>query len=240
MLTKNQIKLIKQLHQKKYRNLHESFIVEGEKSILEFLDSDFICEYIYHTGNQKLFTAFNQAVEVNQNQLDQMSALSTPSDCLAIFKFKNNQEIIEEGIILVLDQIKDPGNLGTIIRLCDWFGVQHIICSVDTVDVYNPKVIQATMGSLSRVNVHYKFLEDFLKEVKLPIYGTFMQGQSIYKHKIKSGYLVMGSEANGISYAVENLITNKVTIPRFGKYQKTESLNVAIATTICLNEIFRG
>lgn len=240
MLTKNRIKHIKQLHQKKYRNLHCKFIVEGEKSIIEFLNSNFVCESIYFLKNKNIFLNFNQAVEVSYSQLEQISALSTTSDCVAIFNFKINEEITDDKIILVLDQIKDPGNLGTIIRLCDWFGVEQIICSPDTVDVYNPKVIQATMGSLSRVNVHYLPLVDFLKKTTLPIYGTFMNGKSIYDEKIKSGCLVMGNEANGISQAVENVITNKITIPRFGKNQKTESLNVAIATTICLNEIFRS
>jgi TrmH family RNA methyltransferase len=239
MLTKNQIKLIKQLHQKKYRNLYQTFIVEGEKNVLEFLNSSFECENIYFLKSQNNFLKNSKAIEVKDDQLKQMSALSTPNDCLAIFKIKPNDEEINANIVLVLDQIQDPGNLGTIIRLCDWFGVEHIVCSLNTVDVYNPKVVQATMGSLSRVHVHYLPLNDFLKSTSLPIYGTFMSGSSIYEEKIEKGCIVMGNEANGISAAVEKLIAKKISIPRFGKIQKTESLNVAVATTICLNEVFR-
>lgn len=239
MLTKNQIKLIKQLHQKKYRNLFQKFIVEGEKNILEFLNSSFVCENIFFLNKQEVFKSYNNAIEIKFEQLKQMSALSTPNDCLAVFNFRTLKEIDDAKIILVLDQIKDPGNLGTIIRLCDWFGVEHVVCSPDTVDVFNPKVIQATMGSLSRVNVHYLSLEKFLSETTLPIYGTFMNGESIYNTKIDEGCLVMGNEGNGISKTVEAFINNKITIPRFGKSQMTESLNVSVATTICLNEIFR-
>jgi TrmH family RNA methyltransferase len=239
MITKNHIKILKQLQQKKFRNIHKMFIVEGAKSINEFLNSDFKCLNIFHLSSQTDFNNYAISLEVSENQLSQITALKQPNDCLAIFEMKETTSVINSDLILVLDDISDPGNLGTIIRLCDWFGVKNIVCSPNTVDVYNPKVVQATMGSLSRVNIHYRPLVDFLQHTNLPIYGTFMSGKSIYQQHIKKGCLVMGSEANGISQAVEHLINKKIMIPRFGQEQKTESLNVAVATTIILNEIFR-
>lgn len=240
MLTKNQIKIFKQLHQKKYRLLHQQFIVEGEKNISEFLASNLVCEYILHLKKQTHFKNHTKALEISEDELQKISTLQNANDCLAIFQMKKIQNEIKSDLILVLDQINNPGNLGTIIRLCDWFGVEDIVCSEDTVDVYNPKVIQATMGSFSRVNVHYKSLVTFLKSTHLPIYGTFMTGTSIYEKKIDKGCLIMGNEANGVSEEVAQLVHEKITIPQFGKIKKTESLNVTVATTIFLNEIFRN
>lgn len=141
----------------------------------------------------------------------------------------------------MLDAIRDPGNLGTIIRLCDWFGIEQIICSVDTVDCYNPKVIQATMGSLSRVSVSYLNINECLQNTKLPVYGTCMDGTSIYSENLpEKGIIIMGNEANGISENIMELISHKITIPRFGKLKETESLNVATATAIVLNEFKRS
>jgi TrmH family RNA methyltransferase len=149
-------------------------------------------------------------------------------------------DIKQSGLILALDSIRDPGNLGTILRLCDWFGIEQIICSKDAVDLYNPKVIQATMGSISRVSVHYIDLVEFIRKTQLPIYGTFMEGNNIYKTKLpKEGIIIMGNEANGISLELEKLCKNKLAIPRFGSLQKTESLNVATATAIVLSEFKR-
>jgi TrmH family RNA methyltransferase len=142
---------------------------------------------------------------------------------------------------LALDNIKDPGNMGTIIRLCDWFGISKIICTEETVDIYNPKVVQATMGSLARVQVEYTNLTAYLKATDLEIFGTFMDGENIYKKELPtSGILVMGNEANGISSEIEKLITQKIAIPRFGNLQQTESLNVATATAIFLSEFKRS
>jgi TrmH family RNA methyltransferase len=144
------------------------------------------------------------------------------------------------GLIVALDAIRDPGNLGTIIRLCDWFGVQQLICSEDTADCYNPKVVQATMGSLARVQIHYVSLLEFFEATDLPIYGGFMDGKNVYSEKLpKDGIIVMGNEANGISEEIIQKITHKITIPRFGNLQKTESLNVATATAILLSEFRR-
>lgn len=149
------------------------------------------------------------------------------------------KKINEQSIILALDKIRDPGNLGTIIRLCDWFGITDLVCSEDTVDLYNPKVLQATMGSITRVNVSYVDLNEFLSQTKLPIFGTFMNETNIYKTQLpQDGIIVMGNEANGISTEIEPLITDKITIPRFGN--PTESLNVATATAIILSEFRRS
>ena len=145
-----------------------------------------------------------------------------------------------EGLILALDSIRDPGNLGTIIRLCDWFGIETLLCSEETVDVYNPKVVQATMGSISRVKVVYCNLEIELKKAKIPVFGTFMDGKSVYSENLpKEGIIVMGNEANGISSSIEKIVSERISIPRFGNLQLTESLNVATATAIILNEFKR-
>jgi TrmH family RNA methyltransferase len=141
---------------------------------------------------------------------------------------------------MVLDDLRDPGNMGTILRLCDWFGIHQVVCSLETVDVYNPKVVQATMGSITRVRVTYTDLEVFLKKSKLPIFGTYMDGANIYKTILpEEGIIVMGNEANGISLEVSRLIKNRLSIPRFGQLQQTESLNVATAASIVLSEFKR-
>ena len=142
-----------------------------------------------------------------------------------------------QGLIVALEDVRDPGNLGTIIRLCDWFGVKQLVCSSETVDVYNPKVIQSTMGSIKRVNVSYLNLNTFISETKLPVFGTFMDGKNVYNEALpKEAILVFGNEANGISSNLEKVIKNRIAIPRFGEVQETESLNVATATAIFLSE----
>jgi TrmH family RNA methyltransferase len=160
---------------------------------------------------------------------------------LAVFKIPKDTEIETSGLIVALDAIRDPGNLGTIIRLCDWFGIRQIWCSKETVDAYNPKVIQATMGSIARVNISYVDLNESISKSKLPVYGTFMDGENVYNQKLPTaGILVLGNEANGISKDLENVVTNRIAIPRFGDIQKTESLNVATATAIFLSEFKRN
>jgi TrmH family RNA methyltransferase len=159
---------------------------------------------------------------------------------LAVFKIPKAKEMVEKGLIVALDDVRDPGNLGTIIRLCDWFGIETLFCSEESVDIYNPKVVQATMGSISRVNVVYGNLETFLSQTKLPIFGTFMDGNNIYQEELpKEGIIIMGNEANGISTSVEKLVSDRIAIPRFGNLQVTESLNVATATAIILSEFKR-
>jgi len=167
-----------------------------------------------------------------------MSLLQHPKDSIAVCELKN-QTPISADIQLVLDNIQDPGNLGTIIRLADWFGIEQIICSENTVDFYNPKVIQATMGSFTRVNIVYQNLKELLQNTDRPVFGTDMTGKNLYKTDFpKSFYLVLGNEGNGISPEIKNLVTENLTIPRFGRLQSTESLNVSMAAGIILGQVF--
>lgn len=241
MVSKNQIKLITSLQQKKYRIANKLFIAEGVKGIQELLDSKFELDHLYTTQNDFDAVSADRKTVISESDLKKITALAKANSCLAVFKMPAEKPIIKTGLIMALDSIRDPGNLGTIVRLCDWFGIQQILCSKETVDLFNPKVVQATMGSIARVNVNYIGLSDFLKETNLPIFGTFMDGDTIYKTALpQEGIIIMGNEANGISAELEILISNRLTIPRFGKMQKTESLNVATATAIVLNEFKRG
>jgi RNA methyltransferase, TrmH family len=240
MVSKNQIKLITSLQQKKYRNEHKLFLAEGIKVIQELLQSNFELVHLYET--ESLFANVNSKskTEISFLELKKISALTTPNNCLAIFKIPNHLPIKQNGLLVALDDIRDPGNLGTILRLCDWFGIEQLLCSTETVDIYNPKVIQATMGSISRVQTNYVDLRVFLKTTSLPIFGTFMDGISIYKENLPTnGIIIFGNEANGISSEIEKMVQHRIAIPRFGSLQKTESLNVATATAIVLSEFRR-
>ncbi|MEM1001596.1 MAG: RNA methyltransferase [Bacteroidota bacterium] len=239
MLSKNQIKFIKSLSLKKNRWQHQLFTVEGAKGIMEFLKSDFECHGIY-TTNDQLFNEFETSL-ISESDLKRISQLKTPNQALALFKIPAYHKIVESNIMVALDDIKDPGNLGTIIRLCDWFGITDILCSKETVDCYNSKVVQASMGSLSRVKLHYLNLLSYLTHYDGEVYGTFLHGHSIYSTNFKEkSILLMGNEANGISADLINVIGKKVTVPQYGKMSSTESLNVATATAICLGEIRRS
>ncbi len=177
---------------------------------------------------------------VTQTELQKISALKTANTSLAVFEIPKPKKIDADGLIVALDSVRDPGNLGTIIRLCDWFGVSQLLCSKDTADCYNPKVVQATMGSIVRVSVHYLDLVSFLRNYDFPIYGAVMEGRDVYTSELeKEGVLVMGNEANGISSEVAALLNQHITIPRFGNLQVTESLNVATATAVLLSEFRR-
>jgi TrmH family RNA methyltransferase len=240
MLSKNQIKLITSLQQKKQRNIHRLFFAEGIKVIQELLESKFELEHLFTTQNDFQEVSTDKKVYIDEGDLKKISALSTANSCLAVFKIPNEKKIQDSGLILALDAVRDPGNLGTILRLCDWFGINQLICSKDAVDIYNPKVVQATMGSIARVNVNYIDLESFISETPLPVFGTFMEGDNIYKTDLpQEGIIVLGNEANGISPEIEKLIKQRLTIPRFGPIQKTESLNVATATAVILSEFRR-
>ena len=240
MVSKNQIKLINSLQQKKYRKLHNLFIAEGKKVIQELIDANFSLEHLFVTKENLFDSKYNFEL-ISDNDLKKISALTTANDCLAVFKIKEVNSHSSSGLELALDNIKDPGNIGTIIRLCDWFGISKIVCTEETVDIYNPKVVQATMGSLARVVVLYTNLADYLKTTDLEIFGTFMEGKNIYKQELPArGIIVMGNEANGISTDIENLVTQKINIPRFGSLQQTESLNVATATAVILSEFKRN
>lgn len=240
MVSKNQIKIITGLQQKKYRKEYKLFFAEGVKVVQELLNSNFELHHIYTTHD--VFAVDNSKVTlINESELKKISALTTPNTCLAVFKTKDERPVDSSGLIVALDDVRDPGNMGTIIRLCDWFGIKHLVCSENCVDVYNPKVVQATMGSIARVNIVYTNLEDYIKSTNLPVYGTFMDGENIYRKQLpKDGVIVMGNEANGISSQIENLVKNKIAIPRFGDLQQTESLNVATAAAIILSEFCRN
>lgn len=241
MISKNQIKLISGLQQKKQRFANQLFFAEGIKVIHELLQSNFELEYLFTTQNDFETVEPSKRISITEQELKKISALSTPNTCLAVFKIPAENTIIDSGLIIALDDIRDPGNLGTILRLCDWFGIQQIICSKETVDIYNPKVVQATMGSVARVNVNYVDLKSYIANAKLPVFGTFMSGESIYQSVLpQNGIIIMGNEANGISAEIEKIATNRLTIPRFGELQKTESLNVATATAIVLSEFKRN
>jgi TrmH family RNA methyltransferase len=241
MVSKNQIKLITSLQQKKYRFSNQLFFAEGIKVIQELVESNFELDHLYTTQNDFEKVSNDQKTIITESDLKKISALATPNTCLAVFKIPAEKKIIESGLIIALDSIRDPGNLGTILRLCDWFGINQLVCSKETVDIYNPKVVQATMGSIARVNVNYIDLENFVSQTKLPVFGTFMDGSNIYKTELpQEGIIIMGNEANGISTELEKLAKNRLTIPRFGTLQKTESLNVATATAIILSEFRRG
>lgn len=238
MLSKNQIKLITSLKQKKQRQQHGFFVVEGVKTIKELLQSHLKLHALYTTETFNIDAKVE--VLISESDLKRISFLTTPNTALAIFKIPKPKAIETNGLVVALDAVRDPGNLGTIIRLCDWFGVKELVCSTETVDCFNPKVIQSTMGSIARVNINYINLTTFLKEAELPVFGAFMEGETVYKKQLpEKGILVMGNEANGVSKEIEAIITEKIAIPRFGDLQATESLNVATATAILLSEFRR-
>ncbi|HSP11765.1 MAG TPA: RNA methyltransferase [Salegentibacter sp.] len=240
MVSKSQIKLIRSLAQKKYRLKNAMFIVEGKKSIGEFLSSRFPLEKLFTT--EDCFEAPVSKTElISEADLKKISQLKSPQTALGIFKISEQQLSNPTGLLVALDGVRDPGNLGTIIRLCDWFGISQLICSPDTADVFNPKVVQASMGSLTRVEIVYQDLAEFIQNSDdLPVFGAFMEGENIYTKSLPAeGILVMGNEANGISEKIQKLVTQKVGIPRFGDSKQTESLNVATATAILLSEFKR-
>ncbi len=237
MVSKSQIKLITSLAQKKYRLRYGLFIVEGLKGIEEFLNSDVELHSLYALPGY--FETETSRFELNELELKKISFLKNPQKALAVFKIPEVSQPSYRGLTLALDEVRDPGNLGTIIRYCDWFGIKNLICSHQTVDCYNPKVVQATMGSLTRVNVIYTDLDLYLKSSKRPVYGAFMDGASVYDSNLpEDAILVLGNEANGISKEIETLIPHKIAIPRFGS-TNTESLNVAVAGAILVSEFKR-
>lgn len=240
MVSKNRTTLLTSLHQKKYRNKYGLFIAEGLKVVKELLKSPFEPESLYVTETGLLDTSQVPETLISENELKKISTLTAPNKVLGVFKIPAHTNLVLQGFMVALDGIRDPGNLGTIIRLCDWFGVEQLVCSKDTVDCFNPKVVQASMGSLARVRISYETLEIVIKDSSLPIYAATMDGDNIYDVPLpKEGILVMGNEANGISPAVLKLISKQIAIPRYGKLQETESLNVATAAAIILSEFKR-
>lgn len=238
MLSKNQVKLIQKLHHKKYRNELSLFIVEGKKSINEFLQAGYTPQLLIATEAFTASVPQHLITPVSKDELRKVSTLQNPDEGLAVFEQPKHKGILQEGVIVALDNVQDPGNLGTIIRLCDWFGVETLLCNTQTVDCYNPKVVQASMGSLTRVAVHYLDLAAFLTTTALPVYTMDLEGENLYTATFpKDCILILGNEANGISSEVRALSNEVITIPRFSQHQRTESLNVAMAGAIILSEV---
>lgn len=238
LVSKSQTKLITSLKQKKYRDQTGLFVAEGPKVVAELLNEGIKLQWLF-TMDSSQVTRENH-FHITEAELNKISFLKTANSSLGVFKIPKPKTVVDSGLIVALDALRDPGNLGTIIRLCDWFGVQELVCSQDTADCYNPKVVQATMGSLARVQVHYLSLSEYLSKTQLPIYGGFMDGNNVYSEELpKNAIVVMGNEGKGISEEIIQKITHKISIPRFGNTQKTESLNVATATAILLSEFRR-
>ena len=236
MVSDKQIKIIKSLKLKKNRIKHNLFVAEGDKTILELITAGFNINSLYSI-NRQIDGVKNSVIQLSKPELNKISNLSNPKNSLGVFEIPKPKKINYNKLIIGLDNISDPGNLGTIIRLCDWFGLEDLICSFDTVDCYNPKVVQASMGSISRVNITYLDLQKTLENNSLKTYGTYMQGDSIFEiDEIKNGVILFGNEANGINPNLSKVIDKRLSIPRFGKLKKTESLNVANALSIVLSE----
>jgi TrmH family RNA methyltransferase len=241
MLSKAKTKLIKSLQVKKYRKQEQSFLVEGRKGVEELLKSDFtvttICATRSFIDNHQLEEI--DVIEATPAELEAAGSVETNDSVLAIARMKDNvsPSISSNEYALVLDDIRDPGNLGTIIRTADWYGVRHIIASEETADFYNPKVIRSTMGSFCRVSVFYTSLETFLSGVNVMVYGAFLGGSDVHQLKFApGGLIVVGNESNGISPDVGKFVTQKITIPKFGH---AESLNASMATGIILDNLRR-
>ena len=236
MVSKSQIKFVRQLAQKKQRDQHQLFVAEGHKVVQEFINENYQLNQLF-TLDSSLFSS-HKATVVSQSEMKTMSALKTPSDALAVFVKPNEKSLSQSNLILALESIQDPGNLGTIIRLCDWFGIKDIVCSSDTVDCYNPKVIRSTVGSLTRVQVFYEDLQVWLMGMQdCQILAASIDGQSIYEFAFDSPtVLVIGNEGRGLSKQLQELATGKITIPRYGG---AESLNAAMATGIIVAEARR-
>jgi TrmH family RNA methyltransferase len=240
-ISKSQLKIITSLSQKKYRQKHQLFIAEGLKVVNELLNSSFKIDTLFATDDFKTDISLDKIIRISDKDLQKISNLKAPNKVLGLFLIPDEKPLQKNGLTIVLDTINDPGNLGTIIRLCDWFGVSQLLCSAETVDCYNQKVVQASMGSLTRISIKYIDIEIYLKETNLPTFIADMDGENVYKTVLpKEGILIMGNEANGVSDKIKTLIKNKISIPRFGEIQETESLNVAAATAILLSEFKRG
>lgn len=247
MLSKNKIKFIQSLELKKYRNQSGCFLAEGNKLVGDSIDR-FDCVYLIATDNwieQHPEVKAEEIIVTNREEIKKVSLMKTPQEVIAVFRkptYRFDPKTIENNLTLALDTIQDPGNLGTIIRLADWFGIQHVICSKTCADIYSPKVVQATMGALARVKTHYTDLDEWFATItKTPIYGTFLNGTNIYDQPLTStGIIVMGNEGNGISPKLERYVTRKLYIPNYPNGKETsESLNVAIATAIICAEFRR-
>ena len=242
MISKNQLKYIRQLEQKKYRRREGVFVAEGTKVVGDLLQR-YRPEAVFATADWQAPAGITPQL-VTDDELRRISFLQHPQQVLALFPLPVNCQppTVNSELSLALDGVQDPGNLGTIIRIADWFGISTIICSEDTVDAWNPKVVQATMGSIARVNIIYLNLPDFLDTLPagFPVYGTFLDGENIYTQELTpNGLIIMGNEGNGISEAVRSKVNRRLLIPDFHQGPTADSLNVAIATAITCSEFRR-
>ncbi len=238
-MTKNDIQFIRTLHNKSGRTEHNLFLAEGEKLISEILDSNLAVRDIYATSD-----IFDSAELISPKEMERISTLKSANNSVAVVEipsYELNSESLRGKLVLALDEVQNPGNLGTIIRLADWFGIEDIVCSPTTADLYNPKVVQATMGAITRVRVHYTPLVPFLEQCGMTIYGTLLGGENIYSHTLQSsGVIVMGNEGRGLCAEVQALVDEPLYIPPFPTEScNSESLNVAIATAIVCSEFRR-
>ncbi len=248
MISKNQIKLVKALHLKKYRDENGLFIAEGIKIINEIISTQpklidhlFVTESYLKGNSNTLLNAKVEYVTITEDDLKKISMQSQPNNVLAVCNYFNGEKSftdLNKTFSFYLDDIRDPGNLGTILRMADWFGVKEIFCSKQSTDLYNPKTIQSAMGAFLRVKVHYCDLKDLIGKVKFPVYGAVLTGENIYDQKLKNGLVIIGNEANGISKQNLQYITHPISIPAAAS-SNTESLNAAMATAIICSEFFR-
>ena len=247
MLSKNKIKYIRSLDLKKNRKEEQVFVAEGHKLVGDLL-GHFPCRLLVAVSSwleKNPQAKADEIIEVTPDELTRASLQKNPQEVLAIFEqpsYPIQPEVISHSLCLALDDIQDPGNLGTIIRMADWFGIEHIFCSQGTVDVYNPKTIQATMGALPRVKLHYCHLPELISSLEgVPVYGTFLDGENMYaKNLTNYGLIVMGNEGNGVSKEVAELVNERLYIPNYPPQRQTsESLNVAVATAIVCSEFRR-
>lgn len=248
MLSKSRAQFVRSLHQKKFRQEHGQFLVEGAKSVQEVLASDFRVEILlateaFYKENARLADRQRPQVEiVSPDELTRVGTLESNNAALAVVRTTENRPLLADPgeMVLILDDIRDPGNLGTILRIADWYGISKVVCSETTAEVYNPKVISASKGSFTRVRWFYTELHAYLQAIPptIPIYGAFLGGTDVHTLAFgKGGYLVMGNEANGIRPDLEPFVRQKITIPRYGA---AESLNVGIATAVILDNWRRG
>ena len=249
MISKNQFKFVRQLEQKKYRRREGLFVAEGTKVVGDLMQHSqprmLFATSEYLDASPQLLQMGYEAVRITDDELRRLSFLQHPQQVLALFPLPSPSHSLTPApshLSIALDGVQDPGNLGTIIRLADWFGIESIYCSEDTVDAWNPKVVQATMGSIARVDIIYMNLPEMLDNLPadFPVYGTFLDGENIYQQPLsENGLIIMGNEGNGISEAVRSRITHRLLIPSFRQDDTAESLNVAIATAITCSEFRR-
>lgn len=247
MISKAKIKWIRSLGERKYRQEYNQFVAEGPKLVGELMRVNrpvYVAAYAEWVETHRQDLKGVDVDVVTREELQRASFLRAPQGVIAVFSMPQhelNSEWTEQELLLALDGVQDPGNMGTIVRLASWFGIRHVVCSMDTADIYNPKAVQATMGALARVEIHYTDLQNFLRNVNSPIYGTFLDGEDLYQKNLSQcGVIVMGNEGKGISQPIADCVTHRLLIPPYpADALPTDSLNVAMATGIICAEFRR-